>query len=288
MVYGTNALAAIPRHELSPRVSSGSAIVVTVPVGQVLFEKDADVVRPIASISKLMSAIVYEEQCSHLKPDNFHKMTTLSRELAKGGDKSRLTTGWSFTYEDILKAALMRSDNRAMPALMEACGMRLQEFVFYMNLKAKQLGMSQTSFAEPNGLSKFNVSTARDVTRLIFESVRHPRLAKIMQTREDVITAYKDARSIMVKIRNTDHLIGRSNIDVIGGKTGYTDIARYCFTVMTRFMDVEPAISMVFLGAEGKETRFGDFGRIQRWLSKVLPGAVAPGIVAGSGVIRPR
>ena len=257
------------REEKPPRVSSASAIVVSVPVGQVLFEKGADDIRPIASLSKLMSAIVFMEQCKHLDLDALHQMNSENRRLAKGGDHSRLTTNWSYSNLDLLKAALMRSDNRAMPALMDSCGMRLQEFAMHMNAKARELGLKDTSFTEPNGLSKYNVSTAREYTRIMLEASRFPVLSEIMQTKKDVITAYKNGRAQKINVGNTDVLLGRKGLEVIGAKTGYTDIARYCFSVLNRMVD-NSTVAMVFLGAEGKNTRFGDFSRIHKWLNDRL------------------
>jgi serine-type D-Ala-D-Ala endopeptidase (penicillin-binding protein 7) len=252
-----------------PKVASASAIVVSVPVGQVIYEKSADEVRPVASLSKLMSAIVFMEQCGHVKLDALHQMNVDNRLLAKGGDHSKLTTNWSYSHHDLLKAALMRSDNRAMPALMDSCGMHLQEFALHMNLKAKKLGLKKTSFTEPNGLSQFNVSTAREYTKVTLEASRHEILNEIMQTKRDVITAWRDGRARQVALGNTDLLIGRKGVEVIAGKTGYTDIARYCFSVLNRLVD-HSAVVMVFLGAEGKHTRFGDFSRVHKWLNDRL------------------
>jgi D-alanyl-D-alanine endopeptidase (penicillin-binding protein 7) len=249
-----------------PKIASASAIVVSVPVGQILFEKRADEIRPVASLSKLMSAIVYMEHCQHVKLDALHQMNAENRFMAKGGDKSKLTTNWSYSNLDLLKAALMRSDNRAMPALMDSCGMRLQEFAMHMNRKALDLGLKDTSFTEPNGLSQYNVSTAREYTKVVLEASRFPILNDIMQTKRDVITGWRNGRAQKISLGNTDLLIGRKGVDVIAGKTGYTDIARYCFSVLNRLVD-NSTVAMVFLGAEGKHTRFGDFSRIHRWLN---------------------
>lgn len=249
-----------------PRIASASAIVVSVPVGQVLYEKQADEIRPVASLSKLMSAIVFMEQCKHVDLDALHQMSPENRFLAKGGDKSRLTTNWSYSNRDLMKAALMRSDNRAMPALMQSCGMILQEFAMHMNRKAVELGLNNTSFTEPNGLSRYNVSTAREFTKVILEASRYEVLNQIMQTKRDVITGYKNGRAQKIQVGNTDILIGRKGVEVIGAKTGYTDIARYCFTVLNRMVD-NSTVAMVFLGAEGRNTRFGDFSRVHKWLT---------------------
>ncbi len=266
MIFVSSAAVAKSPEEKSPKVSSPSAIVVSVPIGQVLFEKDADEVRPIASLSKLMSAIVFMENCKQVDLNALHEMNTENRLLAKGGDKSRLTTNWSYTNHDILKAALMRSDNRAMPALMDSCGMILQEFAMLMNHKAAELGLKNTSFTEPNGLSRYNVSTARDYTRIMLEASRWPVLNDIMQTKKDQIVGYRKGRAQRIDVGNTDLLLGRKGIDVIGAKTGYTDIARYCLTVLNRLVD-NSTVAMVFLGGEGKHTRFGDFSRVHKWLN---------------------
>lgn len=250
-----------------PKIASASAIVVSVPIGQVLFEKSADDVRPVASLSKLMSAIVFMESCKQVDLSALHQMNSENRFLAKGGDHSRLTTNWSYSHLDLLKAALMRSDNRAMPALMDSCGMRLQEFAMRMNMKAQELGLKNTSFSEPNGLSQYNVSTAREYTKVMLEASRFPILNQIMQTKKDVITAWKNGRSQKISVGNTDVLLGRKGVDVIAAKTGYTDIARYCFTILNRLVD-NSTVAMVFLGAEGKHTRFGDFSRVHKWLSE--------------------
>lgn len=252
--------------EKQPRVSSQSAIVITVPMAQVLYEKDADEIRPIASLSKLMSAIVYMDQCGHLDLDGLHEMTTRNRELAKGGDKTHLTTGWSYSRRDLLKAALMRSDNRALPALMESCGMILQEFVLHMNLRAQGMKLTHTSFTEPTGLSPLNVSTAREYSRVMVEATRYPVLVEIMRTKDDTIIGYKNGKARKYSARNTNYLLGRKGVDVVGAKTGYTDLARYCFAILNRLMD-NSTVTMVFLGAEGKHTRFGDFSRLSKWLN---------------------
>lgn len=253
-------------HERPPKIGSASAIVISIPVGQILYEKAADEIRPIASLSKIMSAIVYMEQCKHVPLETLHEMNRENRFLAKGGDKSRLTTGWSFSHYDLLKAALMRSDNRALPALMDSCGMILQEFAMHMNLKATELGLKNTAFSEPNGLSQYNVSTAREYTKILLEATRYPVLREIMQTKKTQIIGWRKGKAHPIDVGNTDILVGRKGVDVVAGKTGYTDIARYCFGVLNRLVD-NSTVAMVFLGSEGKHTRFGDFSRIHRWLN---------------------
>jgi D-alanyl-D-alanine endopeptidase (penicillin-binding protein 7) len=135
-----------------------------------------------------------------------------------------------------------------------------------MNVKATAMGLKHTNFVEPTGLSAYNVSTAREYSRVMIEATKFPVLAEIMQTKQDVIIGYKNGKARKFEARSTNYILGRRNVDVIGGKTGYTDIARYCFTILNRLMD-NSAVTMVFLGGEGKHTRFGDFARIQTWLN---------------------
>jgi len=243
-----------------PNVKSAAALVIDLNSGDVLFAKEADVVRSIASISKVMAALVIHKYCN-LKPGEFHTMTVENRDAAKGGDKTRLTTGWSYSYNDLMKAALMRSDNRALPALGQACGMDIAKFGEKMTAEAKLMGLTNTSFKEPNGLSKENVSTPREVMVFLKEVLKIRELREIMATRQATIVGYRDNRSRPVVIRNTDRRLSRNLATVLGGKTGYTDIARYCLAIAAETEDSRQ-LGMVFLGAEGKLTRFADFSRV--------------------------
>lgn len=247
-----------------PNVQSGAALVVDLKSGQHLYERDIDSVRPIASISKLVGALVITEECK-LDPQSLHEMSPMNRDAAKGGDRSKLTTGWSYSVKDLLHAALMRSDNRALPALGEACGMTPQRFGERMTERVRRLGLKQTFFREPNGLSPENVSTPREVLAFLRTVIQYPDLSSILTTTEYSLTAHKAGRQREIRIRNTDRLLSKNFATILGGKTGYTDIARYCFTVAARMPD-QRELGMVFLGAEGRHTRFADFGRIVRWL----------------------
>lgn len=247
-----------------PNVQSGAALVVDLKTGQHLYERDIDSARPIASISKLVGALVITEECK-LDPESLHEMTAMNRDAAKGGDRSKLTTGWSYRVKDLLHAALMRSDNRALPALGEACGLTPQRLAERMTERVRRLGLRQTFFREPNGLSAENVSTPREVLAFLRAVIQYPELNTILTTSEYTLTAHKGERQREIKIRNTDRLLSKNFATIIGGKTGYTDIARYCFTVAARMPD-QRELGMVFLGAEGRHTRFADFTRVVRWL----------------------
>lgn len=259
-------------HELTkdglPNIKSAAALVVDLGNESVLYERDADSVRPIASISKIVAALVIHEECK-LDPVGFHEMTVTNREAAKGGDKSKLTTGWRYSHTDLMHAALMRSDNRALPALGEACGMDVAQFGERMTARVRKMGLTKSFFREPTGLSSENVSTARELVKIVREVTRIQALTDIMSKREYTLTAYnKDGKSRAIKIKNTDRLLSKNIATIIGGKTGYTDIARYCFAVAARTLEGRD-VAMIFLGAEGRYTRFADFTRVIKWLEPV-------------------
>jgi D-alanyl-D-alanine endopeptidase (penicillin-binding protein 7) len=161
----------------------------------------------------------------------------------------------------------MRSDNRALPALGEACGLTPAEMGNRMVLKARRLGLLKTACAEPNGLSIQNTSTAREVMVALKEALKYPVITEIMSKPEWYITAYKGKQVQKIKILNSDRLLKRDIAQILGGKTGYTDPARYCLAVAARTSEGRE-VGMVFLGAEGRATRFADFGRVIKWLNK--------------------
>lgn len=253
-----------------PNIKSATALVVDLSNDQVLFERDADLIRPIASLSKMVSSLVIQTECK-LDPEALHEMTSGNRDAAKGGDHSKLTTGWSYSHKDLMHAALMRSDNRALPALGEACGLTPAALGEKMTLLARRLGLPKTSFKEPNGLSPENVSTARELIVILKEVLKVPELTEIMLKRDYTLTAHKEGRpNRTIKINNTDRLLAKNVAQILGAKTGYTDLARYCFAVAAK-TDLGHELGMIFLGGEGRFTRFADFTRVIKWLK---PGTV--------------
>ncbi len=247
------------------KIKSTAALVIDLDTNTTLFERDADVVRPIASISKIFGALVIAEDCK-LDADALHEMSPSNRDAAKGGDKTKLTTGWSYSHKDLLHAALMRSDNRALPALAESCGLDPASLAAKMTERARRMGLTKTFFKEPDGLSAENVSTAREVMVALKESMKNSVLTEIMAKPEYVIVAHKGDRTRDIKIKNTDRLLSKNIAQILAGKTGYTDIARYCLAVAAKTFEGRQ-LGMVFLGAEGKHTRFADFTRVIKWLT---------------------
>jgi D-alanyl-D-alanine endopeptidase (penicillin-binding protein 7) len=253
-----------------PNVQAQSAVVVDLDGNEELFSKNPDDVRPIASISKLMAVLVVLEPRSgrtegkSLDLDATTTMIDSDRQIASGGARSRLPVGLSFTNRDLLHAALMASDNRAVPALGRAVGLDPQQLVAAMNAKAKELGLQHTRFEDPVGLNSNNRSTARDLVGLLRAAMKNQTITEITQKAKYVAHPVGKP-GWTIEYTNTDVLARNSRIEVITGKTGYTDVALYCLAVAVKMANTRP-VAMVFLGAVGKMTRFADFSRVSQWL----------------------
>jgi D-alanyl-D-alanine endopeptidase (penicillin-binding protein 7) len=247
-----------------PNIQAQSAVVIDLTGREELFLKNPDEVRPIASISKLMAMMVVLDH--KLDLDGATAITDGDREIASGGARSRLPVGMSFTNRDLLHAALMASDNRAVPALGRAIGLDPPKFVAAMNEKARALGLQHTHFEDPVGLNSGNTSTARDVAGMLKAAIHIPLLAEITQKATYIAHPVgKPGRTI--EYRNTDVVARSGHYEVLTGKTGYTDPARYCLAIAVRLQE-KREVAMVFLGAVGKMTRFADFARAAQWLTE--------------------
>ena len=246
-----------------PNVQATSALVLD-EGGQVVYARNPDKERPIASISKLAAMLVVMDK--GLELEGLSTITKNDAEVAKGGAKSRLLEGMTLSNRDLLHAAMMGSDNRAVPALGRAVKLTPTQLTAAMNAKARQLGLKNTRFMEPTGLSFSNVSTARETIVMLKAVVAHPVLGPITQRGE------YDAHPVgkpPIKYVNTDRQAGRGNVQLLGGKTGYNDIARYCLVVGTKIDG--RVFYMSFLGNEGKLTRFGDVARVADWVVSHKP-----------------
>lgn len=249
----------------APNIQAQSAEVVDLTTGEELFSKNADAVRPIASISKLMAALVVIDHKLDLAGET--QILKSDQEIALRGARSRLLVGMTFTNSDLLHAMLIASDNRAVPALGRAVGLNPQELVAAMNAKAEELGLHHTHFGDPTGLDARNVSTARELVGVLRAAMKVPLIREITETAHFVVHPVGKPR-YAIEYNNTDVIARGSRYQVITGKTGYTDLALYCLAIAVKMIEGETArpVAMVFLGAVGKMTRFGDFGRVAEWL----------------------
>jgi serine-type D-Ala-D-Ala endopeptidase (penicillin-binding protein 7) len=247
-----------------PNVQAAGALVLDLDTGTELFAKKPDSERPIASISKLAAVLVAMDK--GLALDELTTITQTDADVAKGGAKSRLLTGMTVSNLDLLHAGLLGSDNRAISAMGRSLGLSAADFAKEMTKKARSLGLKHTRFREPTGLSRENVSTPRETIALLQHALAHPTLAPILGRLE--YSAHPVSRPPIV-YTNTYKPAMRKHVDISGGKTGFNDFARYCLVIASKVDGRRTA--MVFLGTEGKMTRFGDFARVADWLVTIKP-----------------
>ncbi|HEX8987063.1 MAG TPA: D-alanyl-D-alanine endopeptidase [Rhodocyclaceae bacterium] len=244
-------------------VQSSSALVQDQITGAALYEKNSGAVVPIASISKLMTAMVALDA----KP-NLAEVLTVSEEDVDQlkGTRSRLRVGTRLTREEMLNLALMSSENRAASALSRNYPGGREAFVAAMNAKARALGLNDTQFADPTGLTASNVSSAHDLARMVAAAYQYPLIREFTTATE---------RQVMVAgrpqmFRNTNSLVKSPSWEIGLSKTGYINEAGKCL-VMQTWINSKPTI-IVLLDSWGKMTRIGDANRIKRWVeSAALP-----------------
>lgn len=248
-----------------PDIKSRSAVVLDASTGEEIFGKDADEIRPIASTTKIFVAMAVRKR---LDLDDWTEITKLDAQYARGGARTRLDIGQKFRNKDLLRAMLIASDNRAATALGRAAGMTPDELIDAMTAVAKHLHLKHTRFTDPTGL-RGNVSTAREMAIALRAALEDDVLRAIMrQDSADVVSKDHYAR---IHYGTTNQPLAVGRWDILGGKTGYTNAAGYCFITGARFDDRD--VVMAFLGADGKHTRFGDFNRVAVWLDHGAPGA---------------
>lgn len=244
---------------LQQELASGSALVTDQNTGKVLYSRNPDLVVPIASITKLMTAMVVLD--SKLPLDEVLPIA-ISETSEMRGVFSRVRVGSQISRRDMLLLALMSSENRAAASLAQNYPGGKNAFVKAMNAKAHALGMKNTCYVEPTGLSLHNVSTARDLTRLLVASRQYPLLSQWSTTPEKTV-AFRHP-NYTLGFRNTNHLINNKTWNIQLTKTGFTNEAGHCL-VMRTTINRSP-VNLVVLDAFGKYTHFADATRLRRWL----------------------
>lgn len=221
----------------------------------VLYDKNSDEVRPIASISKLMTALVVAE--SGLPLDEILQISDADVDRVRHS-RSRLPVGAELTRADMLHLALMSSENRAAHALGRYFPGGMPAFVRAMNDKARALGMRKTRFVEPTGLSSENVSTPRDLVKLLRATGKQPLIHRY--TTDDQY-AVEVGRGRQLVYNNTNRLVRNADWDIKVSKTGFINEAGECLVMLTRIDNREVAI--VLLNSSGRYSRIGDAVRIR-------------------------
>jgi len=240
-----------------PALKSSSALVMDESTNSVLLEKNADVVIPIASITKLMTALVVLDADQPI--DEMIQLTPADRQTGRGGH-SRLPTGARLSRGDLMHLALMASENRAAFALALHYPGGMQAALAAMNARARVLGMTHTRFADPTGLSALNTSSPQDLARLLAAGSRNPL---IRQFSTDSRHSVRIGRRL-IEFRNTDNLVAHRDWNIVVQKTGYTVDAGRCL-VMKAIIEDRP-ILMVLMDSYGKYSRTADARRVRDWI----------------------
>ncbi len=246
-------------------LKSSVALVVDQDTREVLFSKNDKAVLPIASLTKLMTGLLISE--ARLPMD---EVITISQEDVdtEKGSSSRLTVGASLTRGELLHLALMSSENRAAHALGRTYPGGLSSFVQLMNGKALALGMRDTRYQEPTGLSSRNQSSAQDLATLVSAAYQDPVLRELSTSPGHQVAVGKRT----LQYNNTNRLVKNPSWDIGLQKTGYISEAGQCLVMQAKIAGRK--LIMVFLDSAGKLSRLGDAERVRRWV-EANPGMVA-------------
>jgi len=242
----------------SPKLRSASALVVN-DEGQVIYGKDIDTVRPIASITKLMTAMVIID--SGLDLNEKITVTKADRDLVQLTG-SRLEYGASLSRREMILLAIMSSENRAATTLGRNFPGGMTAFVKQMNRKAAQLGMKNSHFSDPAGLNVDNTSTARDLMKMVTAAEGYALIRKASTTTRIEVRPYTKRGPLVYG--NTNRLLKNKTWDIALSKTGYINESGRCL-VMQANIEGE-RVSIVLLNSFGKLTPFGDSNRLRHWM----------------------
>lgn len=247
----------------NPLLRSSAFFVQDVRSGRVLLERNANTVVPIASITKLMTAMVVLDARLPLN----EALTISESDVDRlKGTSSRLAVGTRMSREDFMRLALMSSENRAASALSHNYPGGLSAFVAAMNAKARSLGMSDTRFYDGSGLNHNNVSSARDLASLVSNASHYPLIREFTTTAEHAVELL-DGR--VHTFHNTNGLVKSPEWQIEVSKTGFINESGKCL-VMQAWLVNKP-LAIVLLDSAGRFTRQADANRIRRWLEEVLP-----------------
>jgi D-alanyl-D-alanine endopeptidase (penicillin-binding protein 7) len=240
-----------------PEVRSDAALVIDTSDSSVLFARKANAPRPIASLTKLMTALVVLDAGQPL--DESIEITRADRDGTRGA-ASRLIVGAKLTRGDLMHLSLMASDNRAAHALGRTYPGGTPAFLDAMNAKARALGMTATRFADASGLSARNVASANDLAKLVIAAADNAAIRAYSTAGQHSVLLAKQ----QLEFRNTNYLVTRPDWRIEVQKTGYTGAAGQCLVMKTVIEG--RSLVIVLLNSFGKYTRTADARRIRRWL----------------------
>jgi len=243
---------------LVPDIRAAAAILLDPTTGQVLWSENAQEKRSIASITKVMTAIVFLED----QPD-LARVVTVERGDVYAASTTYLRANDQITLDNLLHLTLIASDNAAARALARLSHGGTAPFVDRMNSKAAELGLESMSFTDPSGLRPENVSTAYDLSRLITYASSDERMAPIMRTAEYKVATNRRT----ISIHNTNRLVMDGDVTVMAGKTGFISKAGHCLATLLR-MPQGNDVAVVVLGASSNPGRFWETRHLFNWLSQ--------------------
>lgn len=244
--------------EGNPALRSASALVINAQ-GNVIYGKDIDTVRPIASITKLMTAMVILD--SGLDVDEKITVTRADRDLVQLTG-SRLEYGATLSRREMILLAIMSSENRAATALGRNYPGGMTAFVKKMNSKAANLGMDNSHFADPAGLHVENMSSARDLMKMVTAAQGYALIRKASTTKRIEVRPYSKRGPLVYG--NTNRLLKNKTWDIALSKTGYINEAGRCLVMQANIEGEQ--VSIVLLNSFGKLTPFGDSNRLRKWM----------------------
>jgi D-alanyl-D-alanine endopeptidase (penicillin-binding protein 7) len=245
-------------------LKSSVAYVIDQDTHEVLVSKNDQAVLPIASLTKLMTGLIVSE--ANLPMDE--KITITQQDVdTEKGSTSRLRVGAELTRGELLHLALMSSENRAAHALGRTYPGGLAAFTRLMNSKAQTLGMKDTRYVEPTGLSSSNLSSARDLAKLVDVAHQHPLLRELTTSTGHQVSVGKR----VLQYNNTNRLVKNPSWDIGLQKTGYISEAGRCLVMQTKVAGRQ--LIMVFLDSAGKLSRLGDAERVRQWIESAANAA---------------
>ncbi|OYD54048.1 D-alanyl-D-alanine endopeptidase [Thauera propionica] len=257
-----------------PELGSSAFYIVNPANGEVLLERNASAVVPIASITKLMTAMVVLDAGQSLS----EPLTISSGDIdTLKGTSSRLALGTTLTREEMLHLALMSSENRAASALARYYPGGEQAFIEAMNVKARLLGLWNTRFHDSTGLNPANVSSPRDLAKMVSASASYPLIREFSTSQE----RYVDVRGRMTRFGNTNGLVKSPEWSISVSKTGYISEAGRCL-VMQTWLQQQPVV-MVLMDSSGRYTRTADAKRVRKWLEQVAAHRMAAAPIRREG-----
>lgn len=251
---------------LVPDVRAAAAIIFNPETGEVLWEENSQVKRSIASLTKVMTAVVLLEDAPDLS-----RVVTVQRSDVYAASVTYLRAGDRISLDDLLRLTLIASDNAAARVISRVSRSGPAAFIGRMNEKALELGLESTSFADPSGLNPNNISSAYDLSRLISFASADERIAPVMQTKDYTLTVNRRR----ITVNNTNRLLREGDVAVMGGKTGFISKAGHCLATLLRLPHSNEQVAVVVLGAASSPGRFYETRHLFNWLSEKAADLIA-------------